>query len=278
MIRQWLKRIRARGNASQQLTAAEQIKRNVDEALREAPVIPEPEPVRSGLTQPEAFYASLRSTALRHRETEQVAGTNAILSGMAGMPISWVAYALATAWHETGAKMQPNVENLNYSVQGLLNTFSRRRISRADAERVGRAGGRPADQRAIGNIIYGGAWGRDNLGNTEPNDGFTYRGRGFEHVTGRRNYDRTGQALGLDLLSNPDLLLDLDTAVRSLVTGMKSGRYTGRGFVHFLPSAGPATVTEFHEARRIINGTDKADLIAGYALDFQRALTAGGWS
>jgi len=287
--RQWWKlwSIRARGDASLPI-------KRVNEALKDAPVVPEPQTetlvIRENVTLPpithpvrsfdaETFFATLRVGRLRHRETSQVQGTEAILSAMQGMPLSHVAYALATAWHETGAKMQPNVENLNYSVTGLLNTFSRTRISRADAERFGRLAGRPAQQRQIGNIIYGGSWGRTNLGNTQPDDGYTYRGRGLEHVTGRRNYERTGQALGLDLLSNPDLLLDLDTAVRSLVTGMKSGRYVpGHTLARHLPDSGPASDQQFRSARRIINGTDKADLLAGYARTFQSALIAGGWN
>ena len=226
-----------------------------------------------------AFFAHLRPTALRHREPSQVQGTEAILAAMAGKPVSWVAYALATACHETGAKMQPNVENLNYSVSGLLNTFSRTRISRADAERLGRTAGRPANQRAIGNILYGGNWGRQNLGNTEPDDGWTYRGRGLEHVTGRRNYLRTGQALSVDLIGNPDALLNLGIAVRSLVTGMETGRYVpNHDFARHLPSKGDAMQAQFREARRIINGVDKADLLAGYAMTFQAALRVGGWA
>lgn len=244
------------------------------------PPVTHPGPVVSPkvMVEPEAFFAALRTTPLQHKTTEQVAGTNAIFAGMAAQPISWAAYALATAWHETGDDMRPNVENLNYSVKGLLATFSRRRISRADAETYGRKDGRPANQRAIGNIIYGGAWGRENLGNTEPGDGFTYRGRGFEHVTGRANYAKVGKALGIDLLANPDALLDLATAVRSLVTGMTTGRYVpGHDFKRHLPPTGPATVQQFTSARRIINGQDKADLIAGYAQRFQAALIAGGW-
>lgn len=226
-----------------------------------------------------AFFAVLRQGPLRHGEPTQVAGTEAIIAGMAGQPLAYVAYALATAWHETGADMQPNVENLNYSVKGLLASFSRSRISRADAEAYGRKDGRPANQRAIGNIIYGGTWGRENLGNTEPNDGFTYRGRGFEHVTGRRNYAATGAALGIDLLANPDALLDLGTAVRSLVSGMATGRYVpSHTFARHLPPTGPATIPQFTSARRIINGQDKADMIARYAQGFQSALIAGGWA
>ena len=62
-----------------------------------------------------------------------------------------------------------------------------------------------------------------------------------------------------------------------LVSGMKSGRYTGRGFVAFLPTVGEATAAAFGQARRIINGTDASAKIAAEALLFQRALRAGGW-
>lgn len=227
-----------------------------------------------------AFFARLREGPLRHRTPEQVKGTEHILEACEGLPISWAAYALATAYHETGGDMSPNVESLNYTVAGLLNTFGRHRISRADAERLGRKPGEPAlsitRQRAIGNILYGGTWGRDNLGNTEPDDGWTYRGRGMAHDTGRRNYDLSGKAVGVDLLSQPHDLLRADIAAKVMVSGMKSGRYTGRAFVHFLPSKGEATANQFGQARRIINGTDKMGEVAAHALTFQRALKAGG--
>ena len=50
-------------------------------------------------------------------------------------------------------------ESLNYSVEGLLKTFGRHRISAADCERYGRTPTRKADQEAIANRVYGGDWG-----------------------------------------------------------------------------------------------------------------------
>lgn len=73
-----------------------------------------------------------------------------------GLLRNQLAYVLATAYHETGGKMKPIAENLNYSVSGLMNTFSRSRISKADCEKYGRKDGRKADQQAIAALAGGG--------------------------------------------------------------------------------------------------------------------------
>jgi putative chitinase len=84
------------------------------------------------------------------------------------------------------------VESLNYSVEGLLATFGRHRISNADCQRLGRLPGRPANQEAIANVVYGGKWGLDNLGNTKPGDGWLFRGSGDKQITGRANFREAG--------------------------------------------------------------------------------------
>lgn len=83
-------------------------------------------------------------------------------------------------------------ESLNYSVEGLLKTFGRHRISEADARQFGRTANRPANQSALANILYGGEWGRKNLGNTGPGDGWEFRGSGFKQITGRANTEASG--------------------------------------------------------------------------------------
>ena len=109
-----------------------------------------------------------------------------------------VAAFIAQMAHESGLK--PRSENLNYSVEGLLKTFGRHRISAADAQRYGRIDGKQrANQEAIANCIYGGEWGRKNLGNTEPGDGWKMRGGGPLQNTGRANWQGFADTLGMTL-------------------------------------------------------------------------------
>lgn len=121
---------------------------------------------------------------------------------------------LANVCVETGGFTQLE-ESLNYSVDGLLKTFGRHRISEADARRLGRTATRKADQRAIANIIYGGSWGSKNLGNEALGDGWDYRGSGPGQITGRANFARVAQETGLDVVNKPDLLRTADTGMQA---------------------------------------------------------------
>ncbi len=129
-----------------------------------------------------------------------------------------IAHVLAQQSVETGG-FSKMVESMNYSVRGLLLVFSRSRISEADANRLGRKSGEGAlsveRQSAIANILYGGEWGRRNLGNTEPGDGWRFRGRGIKQTTGRHNYGEVKKVTGIDVVSDPDLLAHPDTGVRA---------------------------------------------------------------
>lgn len=217
------------------------------------------------------FFDHIRASLFGGKLTQdQVEGTQSILSASKGLPVEFVAYILATAYHETGMKMVPNRESMNYSVQGLLNTFGRHRISAADAQKLGRTSTRPADQRAIANKVYGGEWGRVNLGNIQPKDGWDFRGGGQIHTTGRTNYERVKNATGVDVVANPDLILTPDVSAKALVIGAVQGWYTGKKLADYLPG-------NYREARRVVNALDKADQIAGYAVKFETALRTAGW-
>lgn len=116
-----------------------------------------------------------------------------------------IALFLAHAGHESGSFHQLE-ESLNYSVESLALLFGRHRISLEDIDRYGRKAGQRANQEMLGNLLYGGAWGRTNLGNTQPGDGYKYRGRGIFQLTGRSNYTRCSEATGMDLVSDPGLI------------------------------------------------------------------------
>lgn len=115
-----------------------------------------------------------------------------------------LAMFLSQIGHES-AGLSKVVESLNYSVEGLLRTF-RGRIAPEQAALYGRAPGRPANQMAIADIVYGGEWGRRHLGNTEPGDGSRFIGRGLKQLTGRDNAFRCGKALGEDFVRYPERL------------------------------------------------------------------------
>jgi putative chitinase len=124
-----------------------------------------------------------------------------------------VAHYLAQIGHET-IDLSATTEGLYYSVDALLKTFSRARISVEQANALGYkkdAKGnvtQKANPEGIANQIYGGAWGLKNLGNREEGDGWKFRGRGAIQTTGRSNYTRAGHALGIDLANHPELLAE----------------------------------------------------------------------
>lgn len=227
-----------------------------------------------------AFFKSVRAGILGPTlDTDEVAGCEGILDAAAGLPISWVAYILGTAYHETQGHMCGKDEDLDYSPQRLLEVYGRHRISSAQAHAYGRVKGvRAADQPAIANTIYGGAWGKENLGNIQPNDGWYFRGRGGEHVTGRANYKKVDDELKLGgaLMKNPDMLDDPVFAGRVIVSGMTKGRYRNRKLADFLPK-GVATIEQFTPARAIINPDGNGKLVARHAWNFQNGLQAGRW-
>lgn len=113
--------------------------------------------------------------------------------------IAW----LAQMGHES-AGLTRMVESLNYGAGRLVPMFGEHRITPEQAARYGRTDEQAADQQAIANIVYGGAWGRKNLGNTEPGDGWRFRGHGLIQITGRANHAAVRDGLRERLFEPPD--------------------------------------------------------------------------
>jgi putative chitinase len=183
------------------------------------------------LEAPEFFFDHVRKIT-GPLEQVQVDIINRLLSAASHWSIGWLAYGLATAWHE--ARLKP-------------------------IEEWGKGKGKP--------------YGKVNSTGKAP------YGRGLVQLTWHGNYERADDELGLggSLVKNYDRALEPEIAVKILVQGMERGWFTGKSLGTYI-TPGHGTHAEFVEARRIINGTDKQELIAGYADRFKDALVAGGWS
>src|SRR5579859_6869076 len=114
---------------------------------------------------------------------------------------------------ESGGYTSMN-ENLHYSGERLLEVFPGRNGMNDIAKANDIAAGGP---ESVANAIYGGHWGKMNLGNTEPGDGWKYHGRGYVQLTGHDNYARVGKELGLDLVNHPELAEDREIAAKIAV-------------------------------------------------------------
>ncbi|WP_271300626.1 hypothetical protein [Sphingomonas sp. CV7422] len=105
-------------------------------------------------------------------------------------------------------------------------------------------------------------------------------GRGDVQLTWDYNYAKADAELGLKgaLIGNYDRALEPMISARIMVEGMLEGWFTGKRLANYLPSTGFASLAQFTQARRIINGTDRAAQIAALAAQFQDALADGGWT
>lgn len=112
------------------------------------------------------------------------------------------AHFLGQTGHETTLYTKL-VESLDYEPDRLMTVFGPSRISLADARRLGRVPGRPAQQQALAAVLYEGAYGR-KLGNDRPGDGWLFRGGGLIQLTGRYNYTMVANVLGC----SPESLAD----------------------------------------------------------------------
>jgi hypothetical protein len=179
------------------------------------------------------FFDSIRASLFKGSMSQnQVSGVTFLLKATEGLPLRHRAYILATTHHETG----PASSNLHWT--------PRREIWGPTA----------AQKRYEG---------RKDLGNTQAGDGKRFMGRGYVQITGRTNYLKASKIVGQDLVKSPDLALDPEIAAKIIVHGMVNGWFTGKKLSDY---------DSYISMRRIVNGTDKAELIAEYAEMFETAL------
>jgi len=158
----------------------------------------------------------------------------------------WIAYVLATAWHETGATMLP-----------VRETFA------------------SSDKQAISRLTSAWKSGKIKVSQDYWSEG--YFGRGYVQLTHEYNYKKMGDWLGIDLVKDPSKALDPKISAQIIYEGMLKGMFTGKKLPDYLdgiddPEA--EDLKEYMAARYIVNGKDKAKLIGEYAVKFEDVLRA----
>ena len=145
-----------------------------------------------------------------------------------------LAYFFATIKHETALSFKPIREygNANYFIKRyFLNPIQRR-------------------------------W----LNNKSSSDAVKYCGRGYAMITGRGNYERFAKYLNIDIINKPELCLTTEVAFEILVYGFKNGAFAqGHNIDYYINE----NKCNYLDARKIINGTDKKNLVAKYATKFE---------
>ena len=155
------------------------------------------------------------------------------------------AYVLATTWHETATTMLPIAE-------------------------YGKGKGRPYGtwQQNSKGELYSYKNGNRNTVYLQSEYPHLYYGRGETQNTWFDNYEKLSKVFNVDFLNNPDLLLTQEWSTPVTIYSMKNGLYTGKKLSDYINQS----KKDYVNARKIINGMDKAILIAGYAETFEKAL------
>ena len=193
-----------------------------------------------------AFFGAVRPLFGGALSQSQVNGLQHLLSATQSLPIAHRAYLLATAHHETAKTMQP--------VRETLATTDDQAVKNLDA----------AWAKGELKWVSKPYWRKDA-------DGKAWFGRGYVQLTHKDNYAKAGKLVGVDLVRDPSQALNPTVAARVLVEGSKAGIFTGKKLADYLDGSTP----DYVNARRIINGTDRAGQIADLAEGYEKALRAG---
>lgn len=186
------------------------------------------------------FYDKVRKEFFNGKLSQsQVEGMEAILNKWDSSrftDLRWLAYMLGTVYHETAKTMYP-------------------------IEEYGKGKGRPYGSKIM------------HSGQTYFSPDKIYYGRGFIQLTWYENYNLMGKLLKLPLLENPELLLNIKVATDVMFEGMTKGLsgkgdFTGVSLEKYFNS----TTEDWVSARKIINGLDRADIIAAYGKRFLKCL------
>lgn len=218
-----------------------------------------------------AFFNHIR-TKLFHGglNQAQVDGINAlVLAGVQnGLTLQQHAYVLATAYHETGiVKRLPDGRRvLEHTMQPV------REMDKGAGRKYGTwltnsQGVKYCLKNGSGSTVY-----------TQDECPHLFYGRGHVQLTWFDNYLRATRKLNallpeteqVDLIADPDLALRTDISAKIIVLGMKEGWFTGKCLSDYIND----NRDDYKAARRIVNGTDKAEQIAQYARIFESALNA----
>lgn len=196
------------------------------------------------------LYASLRTSLFKGGVSQtQVTGIEGILDAFATHgdgKADTLAYALATAYHETGSRMVPVREGFATSDAAARAAVSKLAVRRGPKSAVAKYA-KP----------------------TGPY-GHVYYGRGQVQLTWIENYEASSADAGTDLVKNPDAMLDPVVSARVLIRGLLDGRWNGaKKGLRFYLDKGDAV-----GARRSVNVLDKAEVIAGYFRTFLAAINA----
>lgn len=199
------------------------------------------------------FYTALRASGLfgKSLSASQVAGIEGLLDAFNAvgdeLPDT-LAYGLATAYHETGTRMVPVREGFATSDAGARRAVNALAAKRGPSSAVAKYA-KPAGPY-----------------------GHVYYGRGPVQITWLENYAASSKDAGVDLVADPDAMLDPVIAPRVMWKGLLDGRWNGRklGLRAYLDKG------DVLGARRTVNIQDKAADIAAYHRRFLACVTAAG--